>query len=132
MLAHALRAHASSRETALMALADEQCVELNARSKLATGDEAAAMLAGLPEWSVANEGGVDQLVRAFRFETFARALAFTNAVGEAAEEQGHHPRIVTEYGRVTVSWWTHFLQGLHRNDFIMAARTDALARQIAG
>ncbi|MYA51147.1 MAG: 4a-hydroxytetrahydrobiopterin dehydratase [Chloroflexi bacterium] len=115
-----------------MALADEQCVELNARSVLATADEAAEMLARLPEWSVATENGIDQLVRAFRFGTFVQGLAFTNAVGEAAEEQGHHPRIVTEYGRVTVSWWTHFLGGLHRNDFIMAARTDALAQEIQG
>ncbi|MDE2837829.1 MAG: 4a-hydroxytetrahydrobiopterin dehydratase [Chloroflexota bacterium] len=115
-----------------MALADEQCVELNAQSTLATPEEAAAMRADLPEWSVANEDGIDQLVCAFRFRTFALALAFTNAVGEAAEEQGHHPRIVTEYGRVTVSWWTHFLGGLHRNDFIMAARTDALAQQNQG
>ena len=115
-----------------MALADEQCVEFNVQSTLPTADEAAAMLADVPEWSVANEGGIGQLVRAFRFETFAAALAFTNAVGEAAEAQGHHPRIVTEYGRVTVSWWTHFLGGLHRNDFIMAARTDALAQAIRG
>ena len=127
-----LRAGDASRETPRMALTDEQCVELNAQSTLATTDEAAAMLAGLPEWSVANEGGIDQLVRAFRFGTFLQALAFTNAVGGAAEEQGHHPRIVTEYGRVTVSWWTHFLGGLHQNDFIMAARTDALAQEIAG
>ena len=115
-----------------MTPADEQCVEFNAQSTLPTADEAAAMLADVPEWSVANEGGIDQLTRAFRFETFAQALAFTNAIGEAAEAQGHHPRIVTEYGRVTVSWWTHFLGGLHRNDFIMAARTDALAQAIRG
>ena len=121
-----------TRETPRMALADEQCVELNAQSTLATADETAAMLAGLPEWGVANENGIDQLVRAFRFRTFAQALVFTNAVGGAAEEQGHHPRIVTEYGRVTVSWWTHFLGGLHRNDFIMAARTDVLAQEIRG
>ncbi|MXW30019.1 MAG: 4a-hydroxytetrahydrobiopterin dehydratase, partial [Chloroflexi bacterium] len=73
-----------------MALADEQCVELNAESVLATADEAAEMLADLPEWSVATENGIDQLVRAFRFGTFVQGLAFTNAVGEAAEEQGHH------------------------------------------
>ena len=133
MLAHgALAPCVPSPETPRMALADEQCVEFNAQSTLATADEATAMLADLPEWSVANENGIDQLVRAFRFETFAQALAFTNAVGEAAEAQGHHPRIVTEYGKVTVSWWTHFLGGLHRNDFIMAARTDALAQQIRG
>ena len=113
-----------------MALADQQCEELNERSALATPDETAAMRADLPEWRVANENGIHQLVRVFRFETFAEALAFANAVGEAAEAQGHHPRIVIEWGRVTVAWWTHFLGGLHRNDFIMAARTDVLANRM--
>lgn len=53
-------------------------------------------------------------------------LAFTNQVGQLAEEQGHHPAILLEYGKVTVRWWTHKINGLHRNDFIMAARTDQL------
>ena len=110
-----------------MTLADEQCAELNAQSTLATADETAAILADIPDWRIEREAGVAMLVRSFRFGSFAQALAFTNAVGEAAEAQGHHPRIVTEWGRVTVSWWTHYLGGLHRNDFIMAARTDALA-----
>jgi hypothetical protein len=55
------------------------------------------------------------------------ALAFTNRVGALAEEEGHHPALLTEWGRVTVTWWTHLIRGLHRNDFIMAAKTDALA-----
>jgi 4a-hydroxytetrahydrobiopterin dehydratase len=49
-------------------------------------------------------------------------------VGELAEEEGHHPALLTEWGRVTVSWWTHKIRGLHRNDYIMAAKTDVLAR----
>ena len=57
---------------------------------------------------------------------FASSLAFTDAVGALAEEQGHHPRIVTEWGRVTVTWWTHKIRNLHRNDFVMAAKTDQL------
>lgn len=48
-------------------------------------------------------------------------------VGALAEAQGHHPALITEWGRVTVCWWTHKIGGLHRNDFIMAARTDTLA-----
>ena len=60
------------------------------------------------------------------FPVFASALAFTNQVGALAEAEGHHPAILTEWGRVTVSWWTHAIRGLHRNDFIMAAKTDAL------
>ena len=57
---------------------------------------------------------------------------FANAIGGAAEEQGHHPALLVEWGKVTVSWWTHAIGGLHRNDFIMAARTDALYEQAPG
>lgn len=85
------------------------------------------MLAQLPSWTVVHDG-IDKLERIFSFETFAQALSFTNEVGAAAETQGHHPKLITEWGRVTVSWWTHFLGGLHKNDFIMAARTDVIAR----
>jgi len=47
-------------------------------------------------------------------------------VGEIAEAEDHHPLVVTEWGRVTVQWWTHKIGGLHQNDFIMAAKTDRL------
>ena len=70
-----------------------------------------------------------RLVRTFRVRTFADALALTQRVGELAESEGHHPAILTEWGKVTVSWWTHKIRGLHRNDFIMAAKTDALASE---
>ena len=62
----------------------------------------------------------------FRFSNFAEALTFTDKVGELAETEGHHPAILTEWGRVTVTWWTHKIRGLHRNDFIMAAKTDQI------
>jgi 4a-hydroxytetrahydrobiopterin dehydratase len=62
----------------------------------------------------------------FRFKNFRQALEFTNKIGDIAEQEGHHPVIVTEWGRVKVSWWTHKIQGLHQNDFIMAAKTDEL------
>ena len=67
-----------------------------------------------------------QLERAFKFRTFAQALAFTNKVGEVAELEGHHPALLTEWGKVTVTWWTHKIRGLHKNDFICAAKTDEL------
>lgn len=72
------------------------------------------------------EADVRKLRHSFRFPDFAAALAFTDAVGAAAEESGHHPALLTEWGRVTVTWWTHKIRGLHRNDVIMAARTDVL------
>jgi 4a-hydroxytetrahydrobiopterin dehydratase len=78
------------------------------------------------DWQIVERDGVKQLERTFKFKNFVEALAFTNQVGELAEEQDHHPALLTEWGRVTVTWWTHAVKGLHRNDFIMAAKTDGL------
>ncbi len=82
------------------------------------------LLPQIPDWKVEERDGVPRLTRVFSFPDFAGALAFTNRVGELAEREQHHPAILTEWGSVTVSWWTHKIRGLHRNDFIMAARTD--------
>jgi 4a-hydroxytetrahydrobiopterin dehydratase len=71
--------------------------------------------------------GIQRLERAFNFPDFADALVFTNAVGDLAEQEGHHPALLTEWGSVAVTWWTHKIRGLHQNDFIMAAKTDQLA-----
>jgi 4a-hydroxytetrahydrobiopterin dehydratase len=78
------------------------------------------------QWLVVEKDGIKRLEKSFKFKDFAQALAFTNKVGELAEKQGHHPDILTEWGNVTVSWWTHKIKGLHKNDFIMAAKTDAV------
>lgn len=89
-----------------------------------TAQEIAELRPQIPDWELLEVDGVPRLVREYTFEDFAQALVFTNRVGALAEEQGHHPAILTEWGRVTVSWWTHKILNLHRNDFIMAARTD--------
>jgi 4a-hydroxytetrahydrobiopterin dehydratase len=86
----------------------------------------AELLLELPKWQVIEVEGVKQLERDFMFPDFAAAMAFTNRVGEAAESEDHHPRLTTEWGRVTVQWWTHKIRGLHQNDFIMASKTDHL------
>jgi len=78
----------------------------------------------IPDWEIAEENGVKRLRRAYKFRNFREALAFTNKIGELAEEQDHHPQIITEWGKVTLSWWTHVVDGLHLNDFIMAAKSD--------
>jgi 4a-hydroxytetrahydrobiopterin dehydratase len=67
-----------------------------------------------------------RLEKAFKFKNFLHALEFTNKIGTIAEEENHHPLIITEWGRVTLQWWTHKIGGLHKNDFIMAAKTDEL------
>ena len=109
-------------------LMGEKCVACRRDAPLVTDDELAALRQQVPDWRIEEQdGGIPRLVRVFRFPDFAGALAFTNRIGQIAEEEGHHPAILTEWGRATVSWWTHTIKGLHRNDFIMAARTDALA-----
>ena len=82
------------------------------------------LLESLPDWEIRAEAGVLMLHRQYQFDDFADALAFTNQVAALAEAEDHHPRIVTEWGSVQVSWWTHTVRGLHRNDFIMAARCE--------
>ena len=78
----------------------------------------------IPDWTIVGRDGIPTLERVFRFGDFEAALEFTNRVGALAEEEGHHPALLTEWGRVTVTWWTHKIRNLHVNDFVMAAKTD--------
>jgi 4a-hydroxytetrahydrobiopterin dehydratase len=80
----------------------------------------------IPKWEVKEHRGVKRLERTFKFKDFKQALRFTDKVGEIAEAEGHHPVITTQWGKVKVSWWTHKIKGIHRNDFIMAAKTDEI------
>ncbi len=107
-------------------LADSPCV---ARDKDAPGVQQAELpelLRQIPEWRIQVSDDMQQLTRHFRFSNFVDALAFTNAIGALAEQEGHHPALLTEWGSVRVTWWTHDIKGLHRNDFILAARTERL------
>ena len=110
----------------MAALIDERCVACRRDAPRVTPEEIAELRPSIPAWELVERDGVPRLERAFRFSGFAEALAFTNQVGALAEEEGHHPALLTEWGRVTVTWWTHKIRGLHRNDFIMAAKTDRL------
>ena len=110
-------------------LVQERCVACRRDAPRVTDEEMAALTPQIPDWEITEHEGVPRLVRTLRFPDFAQALAFTQRVGEIAEAEGHHPAILTEWGRVTVSWWTHKIRGLHRNDFIMAAKTDRLAAE---
>jgi 4a-hydroxytetrahydrobiopterin dehydratase len=107
-------------------LTGEQCVACRRGSPMVTEAEIQELKPQIPEWTLVEREGVRRLERVFRFPNFAAALAFTNRVGTLAEEEGHHPAILTEWGRSTVGLWTHKIKGLHRNDFIMAAKIDAL------
>ena len=107
-------------------LAELKCVACRGGEPTLTPEQVSALQPQVPDWRVREVDGVPRLERTFKFKDFIEAMAFTNKVGLIAEKQDHHPLIVTEYGRVTVAWWTHKIKGLHQNDFIMAARTDLL------
>lgn len=107
-------------------LTREKCVACRSDAPRVTEAESAELQSQIPDWQRIERDGIPQLVRQYKFKDFAAALSFTLKVGELAEQEGHHPAILTEWGRVTVSWWTHKIRGLHRNDFIMAAKTDTL------
>ena len=110
-------------------LTSQTCVACRRDAPRVTDEEMAALLPEIPDWELQDHGGVPRLVRTFRVKTFRDALALTNAIAELAEAEGHHPALLTEWGKVTVSWWTHKIRGLHWNDFIMAAKTDALVAE---
>ena len=101
-----------------------KCTACRGDEPMLTDTQIAELHPQVPNWQVVERDGIKRLERAFKFDNFVHALAFTNKVGELAEEEGHHPAILTEWGRVTVTWWTHKIKGLHQNDFIMAAKSD--------
>jgi 4a-hydroxytetrahydrobiopterin dehydratase len=88
--------------------------------------EVSGYLNQVPQWITFSEEGAQKIRRSFQFMDFITALGFTYKVGQLAEDAGHHPTIITQWGKVTVIWWTHKIEGLHQNDFIMAAKTDLL------
>ena len=107
-------------------LTKESCVSCRGGVPTLTSEEIAALKPEVPDWSVADVDGVKRIRREFKFNDFRQALDFTDAVGELAEHEGHHPDVHLSWGRVVVETWTHKIKGLHQNDFILAAKTDAL------
>ena len=108
-------------------LYQQKCVAIRGGEAKLTEQEISELLTQFPDWQIKEVNGEKRLERVFKFKNFAEALEFTNKVGKAAEEENHHPLIVTEWGKVTINWWTHKIGGLHKNDFIMAAKTEVLA-----
>ena len=107
-------------------LATQKCSPAKADAPHVTHEEVAAFLEQLPGWQVTKEEDLNKLRKTFFFKQYKDAVAFVERVAASADAHEHHPVIVLEWGRVTISWWTHVLKGLHINDFIMAAKTNAL------
>ena len=112
-----------------MPLADENCVRPTKGGPGVDPGVIAALgqqVPDWPNWNIVDHDGTPHLQRTYEFGDFASAMYFAAQVGASADEQDHHPRITVEWGSVLVEWWTHATGGLHRNDFIMAARSDQL------
>jgi 4a-hydroxytetrahydrobiopterin dehydratase len=109
-------------------LAKKRCEACRTDAPLLSQEEIDELMPQLKDWILIETDGVRHLSRTFRFSDFKEALSFTNKVGALAEQEGHHPTIITEWGQVTVCWCTRKIKGLHLNDFIMAAKTDTLTQ----
>ena len=105
-------------------LSNQKCVPCTGDVPTATKEEIDNYKTQVPNWDIITENEEQRLQRVYNFSNFKTALDFTDRVGEMAEEAGHHPALLTEWGKVTVTWWTHAIGGLHQNDFIMAAKCD--------
>lgn len=109
-----------------MLLTTQSCEICRKGAPLATDEEIRTYLVQLQGWQIIDIDGVRRLNKTYQLKNFKQALQLTNQIGTIAEQEDHHPAILTEWGKVTVSWWTHKIGGLHVNDFIMAAKTDEL------
>ncbi len=107
-----------------MALTSETCEACRPDSPLVTEAEERELKPQIPYWEIVEVKGVRRLKRTFKIAGWMPAVEFTNTIARIADAEDHHPTILTAWGKVTVSWWTHAIRGLHRNDFIMAGKTD--------
>lgn len=111
-------------------LKNQTCEACQADAPAVSDQELKELMGEIPEWAPVSRDGVMQLERAYKFKNFKKAWAFHELVAQMAEDEFHHPTLTLEWGKLTVTWWTHAIKGLHRNDFIMAAKTDALLEKL--
>jgi 4a-hydroxytetrahydrobiopterin dehydratase len=110
-------------------LSQQKCIPCHGGEAAISQAEIDTFQPQIPDWCQFEHRGEQRIERLYQVKDFKTALAFTNAIGDLAEAEAHHPAIVTEWGKVTVTWWTHTVGGLHLNDLIMAAKTDAISKQ---
>ena len=108
-----------------MQLTEKTCVPCQGGIPPLPADQAARYLADVPGWALSP--AADRITRKFTFSDFRGALQFVDRLGALAEDEGHHPDIAFGWGYAEVTFFTHKIRGLHENDFIMAAKTNAIA-----
>lgn len=108
-----------------MALTQKQCIPCHGGLEPLSAQQARELLKQIPGWELS--GDARKINRKFLFKNFAKALEFVNKTGEVAEVEQHHPDILFGWGYCDISLQTHAISGLHENDFILAAKINAIA-----
>tara|TARA_B100001059_G_scaffold99590_1_gene99175 strand:+ start:402 stop:746 length:345 start_codon:yes stop_codon:yes gene_type:complete len=111
------------------ALSQSSCEACKVDAPILSEQEIQELAPQIPSWMIHEEEGIKKLICSFAFSSYEDSVNFTNKVAKLAEEEDHHPEIVLEWGNVTVSWWSHKIKGLHKNDFICASKTDNLFKE---
>lgn len=106
-------------------LTDKKCVACEGGIDPLTREQIAEFAPQVPEWTVSEDS--KSISREFKFKDFKEAMAFANKVGDIAESEGHHPDMELGWGRVKITLTTHAINGLHDNDFIVAAKIDTIS-----
>ena len=112
-----------------MDLTHKHCVPCEGGMPPLTPDEEDSLFKEVPSWILLRDAGqtmIHKLRKQFKFKTFKQAIAFVNKVAEIAEEEQHHPDISIFYNKVQIDLYTHAVGGLSENDFILAAKIDAI------
>ena len=108
-------------------LAANSCEACRIDAPLVSDEEASVLLKEIEGWQLI-EDGVKKLKKEFNFSSYRDSKDFTNKVADMADQEDHRSQIILEWGKVTVIWWSHKIKGLHKNDFICAAKTNNLSK----
>ncbi|PSO49337.1 MAG: 4a-hydroxytetrahydrobiopterin dehydratase [Cyanobacteria bacterium SW_9_44_58] len=113
------------------ALSQQTCLPCQGNVSPVSEEEIAQYQPQIPDWHLVRDNQIPYLERSYKLPNFKQALYLAQQIGEIAEQEGHHPTLIVEWGKVTVQWWTHTIKGLHRNDFIMATKTDRIFKKLS-
>lgn len=108
----------------MTSLADQSLQSCLSDSLALSNNDINHYLTQLDNWQLHNKNKINQIIKTFEFKDYISAQNYSNMIAELAEQENHHPCICIEWGKVTITWWTHSIHGLFINDFIMAARCD--------
>ena len=108
-------------------LAASSCEACRIDAPIVSDNEASMLIKEIEGWDLINDG-IKKLKKEFSFSNYSDSVDFSNKVADMADKEDHHPQIILEWGKVTVIWWSHKIKGLHKNDFICAAKTNNLSK----